>query len=426
MDPEIKKALDEVKAAVGRNVEALARIDAIEAAAKTGVADLKLLRTELDAVKAAAVEREKTITEMQRNMRIVRQDADPIRRAHEATAMFGMIIRQELCRALRLEIPSAFAGEVELVRSYQADVLQRATLVSGATTGSYLVPTVTETQLIDTLEQVSDLLGEVEFIPGLPAASTINIPTLTGRPTLQPTRGTSATASDTKMTQSDATFGRLQLTPAEAYIYFPVDNKLIQMSALSLGSLLMNVLNDAVGQGICDWLVNGDGTSTYNSITGILNETDANYLQNLPAGKTAFANVTKEDLLKGMTRMLKRGRANGKWLLDLDVLGILQDIDRQGKTPLVKENANGEYLVYNRPCIIEPLMPDLADSGKSKGFLGLGDLMTFIVGLIGGIQIAQSSDYLFGNNQTAFRAVLNMDIKRKPVKTFMLYKTPAQ
>ena len=84
---------------------------------------------------------------------------------------------------------------------------------------------------------------------------------------------------------------------------------------------------------------------------------------------------------------------------------------------------DGTPRILQNPVVIDEGMPDLAESDAGKAVMGFGDLATWMVGLIGGIQIAVSTEYLFGKNQTAFRGVLNMDIKRKPVATFMTIKT---
>lgn len=417
MDPELKRELDALKAELGKNVEALARVDKIETAALQRDADTKKLREELDAVKAAHVEREKTIQDLQRTGRQQAIVRDRITIKREATEMLGMLARQLMANHLRMEIPVAFAPETAIVREH----IQRATLAAGAVTGSYTVPTITEAQLIDALEEVSSLLSLVDFVPGLPAASSILIPTLTTRPTLQAARAT----VDTAMTQSDPAFGQMSLSPNEAYIYFPVDNRLIQMSALSLGALLTSLLRDSIIEGITNWLLNADATSTYNSIRGILNENTAGYIYTLPSGKVAFSDLAKSDLTGAKAKCLKRGRARGVWLGSLEVLGLIEDMDRQGKTPVVTYAQDGTPRVLQNPVVIDEGMPDIADSGKSKALLAFGDPATYMVGLIGGIQIAVSTEYLFGKNQTAFRGLINMDIKRKPVATFMLMKTPA-
>ena len=417
MDPELKRILDELRGELGKNVQALARVDQLETAAKAKDADLKLIRTELDTIKAAHVEQKKAFDEMQRQSRVQGIQRDGLTDSRAAVAMFGMLCRSAMANHLRQEVPSIFAPEKELIRAY----LERATLQAGAVTGSYTVPTVTESELLDALEQISELLSLVDMRTGLPAASTIYMPTLTGRPTLQPARA----SVDTAMTQSDPAFGQLALSPNEGYIYFPVDNRLMQMSALSLGTLLTSLLRDSLIQGMTDWLINADGTATYNSITGILKEATAAYIYSLPAGKTAFSDLTKADMQKIKAKCLKRGRAKGVWLASLEVQGIMEDMDRLGKVPVITYDQAGNARALQNPIEIDEGMPDLADSAANTAILGFGDPATWLVGLVGGIQVAVSTEYLFGKNQTAFRGVLNLDIKRKPVATFITAKTAA-
>lgn len=421
VDEKLKQEFDALRAELKKNVEALARVDKLEAAAGQRDADVKKIQGDMEAIRAEAKQREDTIRELQQKARVQAIQRDPIRERQDSIRMLGMIVRQELSKHLRVEVPAAFKEEGELVRSYHESI-SRATLYAGGTTGSYLVPTITEATVIDALEEVSELLGLVDFVPGLPAASTISIPTLVTRPTLQAARA----SVDTAMTQSDPAFGQLQLTPAEAYIYFPVDNRLIQMSAVALGNLLAQVLRDGLISGICTWLLSGDATSTYNSVRGILKENTAAYIYQLGSGKTGFANLAKSDLTGMKAKCLKRGRGpRGRWLTSLDVLGIIEDLDRTGKTPVITYGQDGMPRVLQNEVVIEEGMPDIADSAADTGFIGFGDWATYLVGLIEGIQIASSSDYLFGKNQTAFRGVLNMDIKRKPVATAILGKTAA-
>jgi HK97 family phage major capsid protein len=421
MDPELKKALEELREKLGKNVEALTRVDAIETAATQAGADIKLLRTQLETIEKANADREKTIVELQRAGRLQAIQRDGGQDRRYAVEMLGMLTRQLLCRQLKREIPARFAPETELVRAWENEHIARATLAADAVTGSYLVPTITEAQLIDTLEEMSELLGKVEFIPGLPAAGTIYMPTLTGRPTLQPARAT----TDTKMSQTDPTFGLLELTPKEAYIYFPVDNHLIEMSVFALGQWINGLMREWMIGGICDWLLNADGTAAYNSMTGILEESTAAYLYSLPAGKMAFADLAKSDLTAIKKQSLKRGRARGVWLMALDVEGIVEDMEREGKAPVITYDPAGNSRILKNPVINDEGMPDLAQSKKDTPFIAYGDLATMIVGLQGGFKIASDQSERFGYNQTSFRAIVNMVLKRKPVKTLILAKTAA-
>lgn len=412
---EIKKAIDDLREELGKNPDAQERLDAIEKAAGERDADAKKLREDIEKVREHVEEREREIKDLQQRARIVREAADPIRERHEATRMFGMMIRESLCRHVNVEIPARFRGEADEIRTYRE---ARATLEAGAVTGSYLVPTITESDLIEAVEELSDLMGRVDFLPGLPG--NVTIPVLTTRPTLQSERAT----VDTKATQTDPAFSRVQLTPAEAYLYFPIDNRLMQMSAVTLGPLALRLCQDGIIEGMAKWVVLADGTSGYNSLTGIVEE--ATYVTTMPAGKVAFGDLANAHLNSALAAMLKRGRGpNCVWLMSLFVLGILEDLNRSGKIKVIKEKDNGDVLCKRRPVVIDEDMPDESDDGADKVVLGVGDLGSYIVGLVGGIMTAASSDYLFGENQTAFRAVVNMDIKRKPVNTFRVLKTAA-
>lgn len=422
MDPEVKKALDALRADIGKNLEAAVRLDAIEKAAQKGDADTKVMRAELDKVKADVITRENEIKDLQQKNRVQLQAADPIRERSDAIAMFGRVCRANLCRALNLAIPEHFKDEVQIVRAWNDECIARATITPMSTTGSYLVPTAMIQTLIDTLEEVSPMLGIVDFIPGLPAGGTIQIPSLTARPSMKEARA----GTDTAMTASDPTFGLTELTPKETYIYFPIDNKFMQMSPFDLGSICMNLLRDGMADKLGYWLLYADGTSTYNSTTGILKDTTAAYIYNLPTGKKAFSDLAAADLTKIMSNCLKRGRARGIWLMSLDVQGLIEDMDRQGKLPLIRERDDGTIRLKQREVIVEEYMPDLSESDKATPFLGFGDPKTFILGQCGGMQFASDTSYLFGKNQTAFRATTIVDIKRKPVKTFTVAKTAAE
>jgi HK97 family phage major capsid protein len=425
MDPEVKKQFDELRAQLGKNVEALTRLEKLEARVAAGeqtAADLKAVRSELDAIKAGNEEREKVVRELKEKGRTQAIARDPLTEKSKSRELLGAIVRAEMARTMRQEIPAAFQDEAKLVREYQAGCLARSTITPMATTGSYLVPTVTEANIRDGLEEVSPLLAEVDFIPGLPAGGTFNLPFLVTRPSMQPKRA----STDTAMTASDPVFSQLQITPYETYIYFPVDNKLFLMSAIALGGFFEGLCRDAMVDKLAYWLLRADGTASYNAITGLLNESTAAYVYSLPAGKTGFADLTAADLNKIKAKAYKRGRGpRARWLMDLEVQGVIEDIDRNGKLPVITFGQNGSARIKQNEILIEEYMPGLDESAAATGFLGYGDPATFIVAMVGGMQIASDASYLFGKNQTAFRATTIVDIKRKPVPTFILAKTAA-
>lgn len=425
MDPELKKELDALRAALGKNVDALARLDALEKIVAAGQADVKLVRAELEKIQQAVTEREQIIRDLREGARLSARQADPIQVRRQAIEMTGMIVRAELARANRMELPAAFRAETDLVRKYQEESLARATLTPMATTGSYVVPTITDLAIQDAVEEVSELLGLVDFIPGLPAGGTFNFTFLSTRPVMQVKRG----STDTAMTASDPVFSQVQLSPAETYVFFPVDNKMFLMSAMALGGYFENLCRDALIDKLAYWLVRGDGTATYNSITGMLAEATAAYIYSLPAGKTAFSDVAATDLQKAKAKCLKRGRGpRGRWILDLEISGssgLISNMDRLGKVPVVTIGNDGQARILTNPEVIEEHMPGTDESAAGTGFIVYGDPATWIVGMVGGLRIASDASVKFDKNQTAFRGDTIVDIKRKPVASAITIKTAA-
>jgi HK97 family phage major capsid protein len=415
MNEEIKALLDGLKAEVQRIGGGLARLDAVERKLAEGALSETAAKAELERCRAEIGEIKAEHTRIVRDSRLVQARREGVVEREHGLVVMGAICRQLMAERQRVDIPARFKGEAQIVREY----IERATLEAGATTGSYAIPTIMSQEIIDTLEEVSDLVARTDFQPDLPG--NVDFPTIAGRPTLQHARA----SVDTAMTASDPTFGQLQVRPDEGYCYFGVDNRLIQMSPLALGQVFLNLTREGVVGGLATDLLSGDGTSTYNGITGILNESTAAYVYTMPSGKTAFSDLTATYLRAAMAKALKRGRANGVWVLSLDVLGVIEDLDRTGKVPVVSYSPTGETLVFRRPVVIDEGMPDSADSAAAKAFFGFGDLRTYMVGLVGGIQIATSEHVRFDKNQTAFRGTVNFDIKRKPVATFITGKTAA-
>lgn len=415
MDPEIKKALDELREQLGKNAEGLARLDAIETAATAREASVTAIRTELDAVKAAHEEREKALTDMQQKLRVQREAADPAQERQRAVEMFGMQMRQLFCEHRRLELPTRFRGERDRVSEY---LKQRATVEESTGAGTYFIPTILEADIVDTLEEVSDVLGRVDFAMGMPTKGTI--PTLTTRPSLQPKRA----SSDTAMTQTDFGFSQMTWDTEECYLFFPVDNWVLELSPFGLGQRLIPLTREAFLDGLAKWVMLADGTSSYNSDTGIFNE--ATYVTAMASGHKAFGDLSNGDLIKLMAATLKRGRARGTWTMSLHVLGVMEEMNRTGKVPIITYGQGDEIYCKRRPVVIEESAPDEGDDAADTAMLGFGDLGAWFVVLAGsGIQMATSTEYLFGKNQTCYRATAHIDVVRKPVNTFRLLKTAA-
>lgn len=416
-DEGLRRALEDLDGSVGKAIEFKPAIDAVTSRAVKAEESITVLRTEVDTLKADLTKRENEIKDLMKRDRVAALGREGVRSKSRGLELLGMQLRRAACARLGVAVPDAFKGEDEVLR----DFMSRATLsADGGAGGNYTIPTVTAGEIMDTLEEVSSLLALADFRPGLPGK--MDMPTLTGRPGLQHKRAT----VDTNMTASAASIAQLAFDPDEGYVLLPIDNRWIQMSAIGLGTIGMPLVRDAIVQGLCNDLLNADGTASYNSITGALQDATAAYLQVLPNGKKSFADVTALDLSKAKAKALKRARGpRGRWVLSQDVLTSCYEMERMGKVPVVTFGNDGMPRIFGNEVEVEELMPDMAEDAVSKTFALFGDLATYMVGLVGGIQIEASRDALFLANQTAIRGVINFDIVRKPMASLIGLRTAA-
>jgi HK97 family phage major capsid protein len=153
---------------------------------------------------------------------------------------------------------------------------------------------------------------------------------------------------------------------------------------------------------------------------------EATYVTSMPSGKTAFSDLAKTDLTAIKKATLKRGRARGVWLMALDVLGIVEDMDRTGKVPVVTYAQDGTPRILQNPVVTDEDMLDLADSAAAKTVLAFGDLKAELVAMAGaGLRIATSTEFYFNRNQTCFRGTAHVQVVRKPANIMRVLKTAA-
>jgi HK97 family phage major capsid protein len=197
------------------------------------------------------------------------------------------------------------------------------------------------------------------------------------------------------------------------------------MSAVDLGMEMGPLIIAAAVDGLGYGILNADGTSTYNSMTGLLNEATAGYVSSLPNTKTAFSDVTKGDLTAAKAKALLRAQNIGSWIMSTYILGLCEDFDRTGKREAVTTDNQGVTRLLGNKVVIDAYMPGSAASASATGFAIFGDMKTMFVGLVGGMEIGVSEHVRFDKNQTVIRLVLNGQYQRKPFAGLITVKTAA-
>lgn len=124
---------------------------------------------------------------------------------------------------------------------------------------------------------------------------------------------------------------------------------------------------------------NGDGTATYNSITGILNNGNAGEIT-LASGNTSFADITPDNLILARNEIPASLRKNGIYVFHPDLEAIF----------LTKKDNNGAYIfdyqtdgdvptLKGRPVFYTESLPGLDSDAVSTSFGVYGDFRYWIM-----------------------------------------------
>lgn len=132
----------------------------------------------------------------------------------------------------------------------------------------------------------------------------------------------------------------------------------------------------------------GDGTSTYGSYTGLVNNTSTNVVT-MATGNTAFSNITADNLLDMQDKTPTPALANGKYYMHRSILSYIRKLKSTTGEYIYQEPGGSQpATLWNKPVVVVEAMPDSTQSGVSKSFVLFGDLkQATILGYKGAISV---------------------------------------
>lgn len=282
--------------------------------------------------------------------------------------------------------------------------------------GGYLVPE-------EFLAKVIDLVTE-EYGIVRPRATTytmtrdtLNIPTISSKPSF--TWVTEGNAISSGQPQ----FGQLTLTAVKAGLIIPVTLELFEDSAINLTDLIANIFANALGEAEDTQALTGTGSP----FTGVFGNANVNTVT-LAATKTAFTDVTADDLINLMYAVPSKYAKNGVFILNRSILPIIKKL---------KDN-NGAYIfdpkdktLFGYPVLESDAMPEAAASAANTPFIIFGDLKEIALGMRKEMSITLAdqatvgADNLFEKDMVAFKATIRHAIAVQQPKAFAVLKTAA-
>lgn len=135
----------------------------------------------------------------------------------------------------------------------------------------------------------------------------------------------------------------------------------------------------------------GDGTSTYGSFTGLLNNTNTNLVTLVG---TTFASITAEKLLDMQDATPSGALPNSKYYMHRSIFNLVRKLRADAVTG---SDSKGEFLyqnpadanqttIWGRPVVLVEAMPSTSDTASDTAFVLFGDLKKATIrGIRGGI-----------------------------------------
>lgn len=309
--------------------------------------------------------------------------------AHQNAYDAGMFLKAAL---LRDEQASVYCAEHGL------DVRQASNEGTNSA-GGFLVPDIISSAIIDVMEEYGDLAAAGRQVAM--TTDVLNVPKRSSGPAVQYPGEAAAITGTQKVWASVA------LTAVKRAVLTKISNELI-------GDAIIGVVDDALmeigrqlGLRRDEELIDGDGTSTYGSVTGLENEGSIPAVTG--AGNT-FAELTLPNFASVIGSLPDKYHRNAIWLMSRQ--GFAGSAERLAWTAggnthdTMTSNGTGRsFMGY--PVIFSDFMPAEANSATAAYFGSFLDGL--IVGQRTGVELASSTDYAFNEDVLTVRGTVRYD-----------------
>jgi HK97 family phage major capsid protein len=332
----------------------------------------------------------------QRDLVIKRMIADEARDAEIRSAVAGHVEARPEMR----DDKAAVADDAEVIRRLAKGEIRSASFetraVSKSSTGSP-VPTSFYDRVIEVARFVGPMLEE-GFILNTTSGENLQIPRTNAYST------GSVTAEAAAFASSDPTFSAfLTLGAFKESTFFQVSTEMLDDTGVDILGYIATNIGQALGYAANANLTTGTGTV---QPTGIVTSAAAGVTgATAVVGAFTYANVV--DLVYSTDAAVRR-MPGFKIMGSTGAISALRKlVDTTGQPlwqPALIAGEPNRLLGYE---IVEN--PHMATPATSAVSLIAGDMKSFIVRQVGGIQLDRSDDYAFGNGLVTFRATMRLD-----------------
>jgi len=219
-------------------------------------------------------------------------------------------------------------------------------------------------------------------------------------------------AEAAEITASDQTWGQVALAAVKRAVIAKTSNELLHDSVINVIDDLAVAIGNAFAVQEDNELINGDGTSTYGSETGVLSAMGAASKVTMGSGDTSFANIALTDLnsLVGLMPDKYYASASPAWLIGrVAWASYVQNlVYAAGGNTLSDMAAGAAPQLFGFPVYISDQMPADAVSTCGAIFGNWND--GCVIGDREDVEISVSEEAFWANDITAVKGTTRYDI----------------
>lgn len=277
--------------------------------------------------------------------------------------------------------------------------------------GGFLVPTEFENTIIDLREEYGTFRGSVGVTPM--GSDSMTVPRRAGGVTAY------FVAENAQLTESQKSWNQISLAAKKLGALVRMSTELSEDAVINIADDLASEIAYAFAQkeDDCGW--NGDGTSTYGNITGVLRKfTDGvNSLVgavNAASAHDTFAEIDANDLAGVMAKCPKYALKTAKWYCSQPAWAmIFQRLIQAAGGATMAETVSGvrvpQYMGYD--VVIDQLLPTSLTTINGTPMVLFGDLRkATTMGERRGVRIKTSEDRYFEYDQIGIQGTERFDI----------------
>jgi len=188
-----------------------------------------------------------------------------------------------------------------------------------------------------------------------------------------------------KIKSTQPVLGQDELTLKKMGAIATLTSELLEDEEIDLFSFVASRVAEGLAEAEDEAFFNGDGTATYGSFTGLLENSDVNEVE---ITGTDFSDVGAEDLIDMVDATPQGALGNAKYYLHRTIMSYVRKLKAtDGQYIYQAPSQSGPATIWGYPVVLVEAMPAKGDSAAETSFVLFGDLKkATILGYKGGIQ----------------------------------------